>query len=112
MMRAAIKRGKAEVMGTGENRWDHVHIQDLSVLYEILLDKVLSGEDLPEGKKGVYFSETGNHSWRDIAVGIARSGAKLGLLPSDEVTEIDVEEADKAWGSGNTQWVELGFGSK
>ena len=70
MIRAALKTKQAEVIGDGKGVWDHVHVEDLALLYEISVVKILAGE-LGSGEKGVYFSENGQHTWREVAEGVA-----------------------------------------
>jgi nucleoside-diphosphate-sugar epimerase len=41
ILRSAIKAGQAEVIGDGKAQWDHVHIADLVLLYELILSKLL-----------------------------------------------------------------------
>lgn len=50
IIRTAIKKGHVDVVGEGTGVWDAVLIQDLVLLYELLLAKVLSGDDVPSGK--------------------------------------------------------------
>lgn len=111
LLRAAKREGFTSVVGTGAAHWDHVHIEDLVELYEIILSKVLAGEDIPSNKQGLYFNETGDHSWREISERIAKEGVALGYLKSDEVKELTLEEASKKIGP-KPEVVELGFASR
>ena len=63
LVRTALKTGQVGVIGASNGVWDAVHIEDLALLYELLLNKVLSGEDISSGRKGVYFprQETNLH---------------------------------------------------
>ena len=114
MIRAAFKTKQAEVIGSGQGQWDHVHIADLAVLYEILVRKLLvGGEGLPSGEEGIYFSATGHHTWLDIAEGLAGALFRLGVSETKEVRSISLEEAaEKWWGAGDVLLTELGFASK
>ncbi|PWI72419.1 NAD dependent epimerase/dehydratase family protein [Purpureocillium lilacinum] len=117
IMRAAKRQGFTSVMGPGKAQWDHVHIEDLTQLYELVLAKLLRGGDeaaaLPSNKKGVYFNETGHHTWREVSERVARSGREAGFLPTDEVREQSLAVAAEAFG-GKTlpaEFAELGFAS-
>lgn len=92
-MRAAKRDGHTVVIGSGETEWDHVHIADLCALYELVLSRILKGDDLPSNRKGLYFNETGHHTWREISERVAKTGKQAGILPTDEVREITSEEA-------------------
>ena len=48
MMRAALKQGHAEVIGEGKGMWHYVHIADLAILYERLVERCVEGESVPE----------------------------------------------------------------
>lgn len=112
LIRRALHYGHAVVIGDGQAEWDHVHIADLVTLFELVLVKVLKGEDVPYGAKGLLFAETGRHTWMDVSRGIAAAGSELGLLATDEVRSVSLPEA-AAWASnGSAQVRELGFASK
>jgi nucleoside-diphosphate-sugar epimerase len=112
MMRAAIKDGFVGVLGEGTGVWDYVHILDLARLYEILLLRVLKGEEIPYGEKGILFSGTGRFEWAELSRGIAGALKELGVLETDEVKRLKVKEAADRWAGGMELLVELGWGSK
>ncbi|VUC27032.1 unnamed protein product [Clonostachys rosea] len=111
VIRAAQLDGYTVRVGSGNEEWDHVHIADLVKLYEIILARVLAGDDLPSNKNGVYFAETGHHSWRELSDRVAKEGKASGHLQSDDVREVGLKD-------GSTKLrvpelvVELGFASR
>ncbi|KFY93184.1 hypothetical protein V498_04532 [Pseudogymnoascus sp. VKM F-4517 (FW-2822)] len=111
LIRTFIKLGHAVVMGEGAGVWDEVHIADLTALYELLLAKVLAGEKIPSGKRGIYFSETGDFSWKQLSQGLADELAKQGLIKTNEVKSISLQEGADLWTDGDKQLAELAFGS-
>ena len=111
LIRLAIQRGKVDVLGDGAGVWDQVHIADLVNLYELLLAKVLAGDNVPSGKEGIYFSETGDLTWRELSEGLAAELHKQGVLPTAEVNSLTLQEFANVYGGGNTQHIELGFAS-
>jgi len=111
LIRSAIKAGRSEVLGEGSGQWDYVHVADLVTLYTLLLKRVLAGEEIPTGKKGIIFSSAGRYKWLDLAKGIASALFSLGAIKTEEVSHIDVSEAAK-WSGGLTLNAELGFASK
>lgn len=114
MMRAAIMAGHAEMIGDGMGQWDYVHINDLAMLYGIVLGKVLKGEEVPTGEKGIMFAGTGRYSWAEAASGIAVALSSLGAIKTTEVKTIELPEVVEKWfgGSRDILIAELGFASK
>ncbi len=92
----SLDHGRAVVIGDGEGVWDHVHVQDLAALYEILARRALDkGQGLPWGKKGIIFAGTGRHSWGDVARSVARAGLEAGVLPDAPVEHLSLADAAK-----------------
>lgn len=77
--------GVVRVVGHGLNRWSTVHVDDLTDLYMLALDKAPAG--------AFYFAENGEASFAAIGSAIA---ARLGL---DGVEPLAAEEAAQAWGA-------------
>ncbi|MFY1828683.1 NAD-dependent epimerase/dehydratase family protein [Myxococcus fulvus] len=90
----ARKSGVVRVVGKGVNRWSNVHIDDVSVLYALALEKAPAG--------AFYFVENGEASYAEIGEAIA---ARLKLGP---VQSWSVEEASREWGEGHARY---SFGS-
>jgi len=112
LLRAAIKAGQSEMIGEGKGVWSYVHVADLARLYELLLNKVLKGEELPNGEKGILFSSTGSYQWAELASDIAGALAELGAIKTREVKSISLSEAAGKWWGGYELIVELSFASK
>lgn len=55
LIRRAIAVGYPEVIGEGAGVWDHVHIDDLTSLFDVLVGKIVTGQPVPEGKRGIIF---------------------------------------------------------
>lgn len=112
LIRAALKAGQAFVIGEGKGVWDYVHISDLAKLYELLLLKIITGEDLPSGERGIIFSGTGRYQWIEISNSIADALFKLGAIKTKEIRALDLSTAAEMMVGGNEQIAELGFASK
>ena len=83
----AKKHGVAKHIGSGENRWSNVHIDDLVTLYALALEKAPAG--------AFYFAENGENSMRDVCEAVSRMlgfGGRTHAMP--------VEEAAAVWGEG------------
>ncbi|PVH67617.1 NAD(P)-binding protein [Cadophora sp. DSE1049] len=110
LMRIAFATGKAQMIGNGEGVWDFVHISDVVELYLIVLKRVLGGEDVPVGEKGILFSANGRFRWKDVASGIADALVEVGALKTKEIASVTIEEAGQ-WMGGDIVAAELGFAS-
>lgn len=65
--------------------WTIVHISDVARMYEILVQKILGRESIPNGKAGYYFIEAGEITWKEISDSLAREGHEAGLFASTDV---------------------------
>ncbi|KAL3443709.1 NAD dependent epimerase/dehydratase family protein [Aspergillus insuetus] len=106
----ALASKQVKVMGDGRTVWAHVHIEDLTDLFVLLVRKTLEGEDIPSGRKGIYFCETGEHTHVEVAQRLADAGAGLGLFSSADVKSVGVQEAVDAF-PPNVFREELSFGA-
>ncbi|UJR08018.1 hypothetical protein I4U23_012296 [Adineta vaga] len=119
LIRAALKRHKAEMIGPGEATWNNVHIADLADAFILLFDQLVAayGPDaksnvqpssyLTTGREGYYFAENGRHTWRQLSEKIAEVLLKKGVTKSAEVTSFpDDEVEDNLW--GKESWYAVG----
>lgn len=116
IVRAALKRKKAEVIGLGEATWNNVHIADLVDAYIIILDHLLAayGPDakpdaqpnpyLTIGREGYYFAENGKHSWKDLSAKVGEVLLKKGICNSSEVTSFPENEIESSLLGGYTNF--------
>jgi nucleoside-diphosphate-sugar epimerase len=87
----ARKAGIAKHIGSGENRWANVHIDDLVSLYLLAIAKAPAG--------AFYFAENGENSMREACEAISRM---LGQdnKPGGKTQSMTVAEAAAEWGEG------------
>jgi len=83
----AKKAGVARHIGSGDNRWSNVHIDDLVALYLLAIGKAPAG--------AFYFAENGENSMREVCEAISRMLGQGGRTQS-----MTVEEAAPEWGEG------------
>ncbi|KAK4239095.1 hypothetical protein C8A03DRAFT_32839 [Achaetomium macrosporum] len=95
LIRGALAKGRAVYVGDGAGEWDHVHVQDLAELYELLVKKV--------GRP---------HSWKELAEAVGKAGYELGALETAGPVEMSVAEFAREWLGGNEKLAELGFTSR
>jgi len=106
LIKAALKRHKAEMIGSGEATWDSVHIADLCDAYMIIFDQLIAayGPDakpnvqpnpyLTTGREGYYFVENGAYTWRQLSEKIGEVLYKKGIVKSSEVTSFPDDEVE------------------
>ncbi|KAL4800816.1 hypothetical protein BDV19DRAFT_352201 [Aspergillus venezuelensis] len=102
-----LQTGKGLQLADGKSFWNCVHVYDLSRLHLALLEDVISYTyfsnpgasyaGTTEAKAtfnttGYYLIESGTYYWGDIARRITQEAHKLGLIPSEEVSIIDIAE--------------------
>ncbi|KAL7921379.1 hypothetical protein ACQKWADRAFT_124991 [Trichoderma austrokoningii] len=112
LARRAVKKGYAEYIGEGAGVWDHAHIDDTAKIYELVLEKLFAGENIPFGRKGIYFAGNGRHLWKDLSDGLARAGFAAGVLKEDKARPIGLQEITDETPNGSSQFLELGFASR
>lgn len=83
----AKKSGVAKHIGSGENRWSNVHIDDVAQLYLLAIATAPAG--------AFYFAENGENSMREVCQAISRMLGQGGRTQS-----MTVAEAAVVWGEG------------
>ena len=83
----AKKAGVPKHIGSGENRWANVHIDDVVSLYLLAMERAPAG--------AFYFAENGENSMREVCEAIGRMLGQGGRTQS-----MSVEEAAAEWGEG------------
>lgn len=77
-----------------------MHILDLAPLYTLILHSFLTQAPIPSGKPGIYFAETGEHTWLEVSQGIAKAAVAHGLLKDQAVGSIGLADAAREIGIG------------
>jgi nucleoside-diphosphate-sugar epimerase len=92
---ATLKRGKAFTVLEGNNIWDNIHITDLAEAYNVLTEEALkpNGGKSSWGKEGYYFTQSAEHTWKDVATAIAKIAHEKGAIKTAEVDKLSVEDA-------------------
>ena len=100
------------VIGDGKGEWDHVHIDDLVRLYELVLLKMMNGgKDLPFGESGIIFSEAGRHTWGEVAKLVAEAAYAEGKIKSPEVKSVSLKVGARVLAGRDELMAELWFAS-
>ncbi len=112
LIRNAIESGRAEYLESDAKQIGNVHVADLASLYVLILAAVLRGDDVPNGRNGYYFANTGAHEWEGLAKEIALAGTELGVVESRTPRPISLEEATNKLGGGDEHFAEVCFASQ
>jgi len=102
-----LQKGFIPVVGQGKARWNNVHIEDLSDVYRLLVDKAAAHDTSAElwGPKGYIFTENGEHVWTDLAKAIGQEAAKQGLIKADPKSDsLTKDEALEQAGFEAVSW--------
>ncbi|KAL4737750.1 hypothetical protein BDV11DRAFT_216430 [Aspergillus similis] len=92
----ALKEGQAAYVGQGLSRWGAIHIADLAQLFVKLVEKAAEGgSDDVWDENGLYFAESGEESFKDIAGLVAEEIYKQGYTDKPcSVRSITPQECD------------------
>ena len=97
----------------GTNRWDNVHIADLSDLYLLVLEKALSerstGQFSSDPYERFHFGAVGSFALRDVARLIAPVLYEHKLVDSPEAVSIPPEEIPYYWAANSSTVANRGF---
>jgi nucleoside-diphosphate-sugar epimerase len=104
MAKAVLTRGNGFFVGDGLNKWNEIHMYDLSNAFLALVDAALDGSKASWNKEGFYFTEAGEYTWGDLARLIAKTVYEKKLIDSDEVDSLTPDEADKLHPWGRILW--------
>ncbi|GAQ10108.1 hypothetical protein ALT_7429 [Aspergillus lentulus] len=92
LTRLILETGKGLQLADGKSFWNCVHIHDLSRLYVRLIDEaIFGGSKAAWNSEGYYLVEGGEYFWGDICRRITKEAYKLGLLASEEMVVLDME---------------------
>ncbi|KAL4936994.1 hypothetical protein BDV06DRAFT_216216 [Aspergillus oleicola] len=114
-IRRTIDAGHPEYIGDGSGTVGYVHICDLADLYLLLLCRILDGAEIPCGRTGYYFSNTGAFTWKYLNEKIGNIGVRLGVLKSGTPTSITLDDAVNKWDTfreGKRLLIETNFAAR
>ena len=100
-----LERGQGFQVGRGLAHWTHVHVHDLSSAYLLLAEAAAAGGgNASWGREGYYFTENGEHVWKDVSEAIAGRLHAQGALKSDAIVSVTADEASEMHPAGKYLW--------
>ena len=88
----ALNRKEFVQVGDGTNQWDNVHLDEITDLYDLVFDFALSGNNTNKSYANFFWGSARTHAWGDINDRLARIMYKKGLVTSDKVRSVTLEE--------------------
>lgn len=95
-----------------------MHVLDLATIYVLLLSKLLSTDsknadkEVPSGRQGIFFAETGEHTWLQASQAIGTAMMDQRLASTDAVQSMGLPDAAKVFMGGHEGMAELNWASK
>ncbi|KAI0839925.1 NAD(P)-binding protein [Hypoxylon sp. FL0890] len=96
LVRATLSRKRGVRVGPGLSRWGNVHVDSLSALFVRLTEEAVKGNDDERlwGQNGLYLTGVGEMTFGELSRQVAAAAAEQGLIPNDEVDEVNGDEAN------------------
>lgn len=105
MAKMALERGKGFKVAQGENIWHAVHVYDLSELYLMFAESVVSGDGkLTWGAEGYYLAEQEEFVWGELAEKIAKIVHEKGWIKTADIDAVPVEEIRREFPARYRSW--------
>jgi hypothetical protein len=82
------------------------------MIFAYIVDAILTNKEIPSGRAGYYFAESGFQSWRSIAEAIGKVGYEVGAFESSKVGSISLKEAGDELFGGDLRDAEAVLASK
>lgn len=93
---AIKKRGRSFKIGEGKSVISGVHVKDIAdMLLRFAEDALEDGGKVEWGERGYYFAVGGEYVFGEIIDAVTKEMYKRGLIESEEIDNITVEEAEK-----------------
>lgn len=94
------------VVGAGKSKWNNVHIEDLSEVFDLLVEAAVR-KDLSDelwGPKGYMLIENGEHTWSDLARRMGKEAQNLGYVGQLDEKSLSKEAALDQAGFEAVSW--------
>ncbi|KEQ78275.1 hypothetical protein M436DRAFT_22563, partial [Aureobasidium namibiae CBS 147.97] len=106
MGKLILSKSLIPVVGQGKARWNNVHIEDLSDLYLLLLERAMAQDSNDDiwGSHGYMFAENGEHVWSDLANMMSQEAEQQGLIKDAKVSALSKDVALDQAGFEAVSW--------
>lgn len=94
------------IIGAGKSRWNNVHIEDLSDVFDLLVEAAVRRDLSDEiwGPRGYMLIENGEHVWSDLARRMGQEAEKLGYVGPLDTRSLGKEAAMDQAGFEAISW--------
>ncbi|KAI0766951.1 NAD-P-binding protein [Trametes elegans] len=105
LIRAALGRKRAGIVGEGNVLRPNVHILDVADLYITLFDAIVRDPaHTGHGWEGLYFGANDGHDWDQVARAIGQALVELGVCDDPAPTAFTNAELVRYFGSNAASW--------
>lgn len=103
---AIVKRGKGFTVGGGKNSWGGVHVKDVSAAFIKVVEDALrpDGRKMTWGPEAIYYVVADNYIFAEVVPKLVEVLKKKGLVQSNEIEQLSVEESTKIHPHGAFVW--------
>lgn len=106
MAKLVLTRKYIPIVGAGKSRWNNVHIEDLSDVFDLLVEAALRRDLSDElwGPRGYMLIENGEHVWSDLARKMGKEAQNLSYVESLDEQSLAKEAAIEQSGFEAVSW--------
>lgn len=105
LVEAIAKRGKAFLIGAGEQHASNIHVNDLADVFIFLAEQALDPNGKANwGEEGMYYAEGGSYVFKDLVAVLAKEMHKREMIPTAEIEEISAKDASSIHPYANMIW--------
>ncbi|OJJ08877.1 hypothetical protein ASPVEDRAFT_48016, partial [Aspergillus versicolor CBS 583.65] len=105
----AMQARQVWLVGDGSALKAYVHIKDAAMVYVLVLSRVLRGLPVPFGEEGVIFAGDREYSWNEVGERIASVGKARGVLDTDRIKYVSMQEGARLLEMDDMQYVEAAY---
>ena len=101
-----MTKGYVPIIGEGKSRWNSTHVEDLSEVNCLLVEKAVAKDRDEElwGEKGYILVENGEHVWGDLARKIGKEATRMGYISEPKEDSLSKDAAIDQAGFEAVSW--------
>ncbi|KAH8895669.1 NAD(P)-binding protein [Thozetella sp. PMI_491] len=97
LARVTLERKRGLQVGEGLSSWGNIHIRDVSELFVKLTEKAVerTADERLWNQNGLYLTGIAELPFGEISKRVAAAAVKQGLIPTDDVDQLNAVDSDK-----------------